>query len=80
MSSDLEAWLKKVHAAKSRADVFRVVEEFRPLTWSDEQRAVMAKTYIRAVENLAAGSESTAGAAAPSVEAGADGPVWYEKM
>ena len=80
MSSDLDSWLKKVLAAKSRADVFRVLEEFRPLDWTDEQRAAMAKTYMRVVEQLAPGGGAAASSVAVETDSGADGPVWYEKM
>lgn len=79
MSSNLDSWLEKIHAAKSRADVFRTLEEFRPLEWTDEQRAAMARAYMRALEVLAPGTASTADAAADTAT-GNDGPVWYEKM
>ncbi len=79
MSSDLQIWLKNVNAAKSRVDVFRLVEQFRPMEWTDEQRAVMAKTYMRALDRLAPGEGSKSDAATTETE-GPDGPVWYEKM
>ena len=79
MSSNLESWLERIHAAKSRVDVFRIVEEFRPLEWTDEQRAAMAKAYMRALDRMAPGTEASAPAAAATTT-GDDGPVWYEKI
>jgi len=79
MSSNLESWLEKINAAKSRVDIFRILEDFRPLEWTDEQRAAMAKTYMRVLDGLAPGKEASA-PAATATTTGDDGPVWYEKM
>lgn len=78
MSSDLQSWLMRVHEAKTRAEVFRLLDEFRPLNWTDDQRALMSRTYIRALEHLS--GDEPAGAPAPTGADSAAGPVWYEKM
>ena len=81
MSLDLDSWLKKVQAAKSRANVFAILDEFRPLAWTDDQRAAMARAYMRVVEKLAPEENTVAAAAKPAATtSGDDGPVWYEKM
>ncbi len=78
MGSPLESWLKKVHVAQTRTEVLRLLEEFRPMDWTDEQRAAMSKVYIRALEQLA--PEADTSDAQKAQVSSADGPVWYEKM
>lgn len=79
MSLDLKQWLTEVQAAKSRAEVMRILAKFRPLDWTDDQRAAMARAYMRVLETLAPEDSSNAVAAA-NADGGNDGPVWYEKM
>lgn len=43
--SELQTWLERIHAAQNTEEVFSILDEFRPLLWSDEERATMAKTY-----------------------------------
>ncbi len=43
--SDLKTWLERILKAGSTEEVFGVVEEFRPLPWTDEERSSMSKTY-----------------------------------
>jgi hypothetical protein len=78
---DLTPWLNRVKGASSRKDVFEILDQFRKVEWTDEQRSVMSKLYIRMIERLGNASEpddKSAVAAAPAHEE--DGPVWYEKM
>jgi hypothetical protein len=77
--SSLQDWLKRVQAAKSRSELFAILNEFRPLEWTDDERATMAKSYIRLLDGMKEEPESTKGAESEKSE-GADGPVWYEKM
>jgi hypothetical protein len=89
MSLDLDTWLKKAHAVKTRAELLRLLDDFRPLSWTDEQRAAMSRVYMRVLEKLPPGEDTLVApkpAAAPAesapaaTKAGDDGPVWYEKM
>lgn len=50
---DLQAWLEKVKAACNGKEIFQIVDEFRPGDWTDEERAMMSKTYIAALSSLA---------------------------
>ncbi len=52
MSLDLESWLTGVRQANSRSEIFALLDQFRPLAWTDEQRAAMARTYVRALTKL----------------------------
>ena len=53
-----------------------MLDEFRPGPWSDEDRAKMAKAYIRVLERVGV----TTSEQAEVEELKDDGPVWYEKM
>jgi hypothetical protein len=76
-TADLDNWLVKIRQAKSHQEVFQLLDEFRPLEWSDEQRAAMAKAYMKVLEATQTSSEAQAGG---KQKDGNDGPVWYEKM
>lgn len=75
---DLEQWLLKMERAASCKEVFELLDQFRPLDWTDEQRAAMAHAYMRVLEKLKDDSPAVETAAASNNAA--DGPVWYEKM
>lgn len=51
-SNDLSWWLSKVRQATTPQAVLRIVEDFRPLDWTDEHRAEMSKAYIAMIEHL----------------------------
>ncbi len=77
-AKNLDDWLKRVLNARSQKDVFEILNQFRVIDWTDEQRALMSHTYIRVLEttrNSAKNQESGA-----VEQQAADGPVWYEKM
>lgn len=44
---DLQTWMNKVTRAQSRAEILAILDEFRVIEWSDEQRSQMAKLYMR---------------------------------
>jgi hypothetical protein len=76
-TTDLQQWIARVQKAKSAKEVYSVLDEFRPGPWNEDERAKMAKAYIRVLERV--------GAPPPEVAVeeeadGNDGPVWYEKM
>lgn len=52
---DLELWLERIKSAPTSAEIFQILDEFRPRGWSDEERALMSKTYIAALAKLDAG-------------------------
>lgn len=43
--SELKPWVERILAAQSSEEIFATLDEFRPLLWSDDERASMAKTY-----------------------------------
>lgn len=75
---NLDDWLKRVQGARSRKEVFEILDQFRALDWTDEQCAMMAHTYIRVLENTKATAQDKESGGVE--EQAADGPVWYEKM
>lgn len=77
---NLQDWLKRVQGAKTRVQVFGILDEFRPLPWADEERSQMAKLYIRILESLPDDSGAVAPATPQDEKPANDGPVWYEKM
>ncbi len=44
---DITPWLAKIAAAKTRKEILVIMEEFRVLSWSDEQCSTVAKLYMR---------------------------------
>ena len=81
---DLDQWLKRVQKAKSRLEIFKLLDQFRPLAWTDDERAAMGKTYIRQLEVMKDPDDPDhpdhRDQSGPSGQEAADGPVWYEKM
>lgn len=76
-TTDLQQWISRVQKATSAKEVYATLDEFRLGPWSDEERAKMAKAYIRVLERVGAPAAET------TIEEeadGNDGPVWYEKM
>jgi hypothetical protein len=49
---DLQEWLSRVKAATSSAEIFELLDQFRPGDWTDEERSLMSKTYIAALARL----------------------------
>ena len=50
---ELSYWTSRVYRAASRDQVLSIVDEFRPLPWTDEQRSQMSRAYVGRLENLA---------------------------
>jgi hypothetical protein len=42
----LEGWLSKVKAANNSLEIFQLLNEFRQSEWTDEECALMSKTYM----------------------------------
>lgn len=76
-TTDLLQWISRVQKANSAKEVFATLNEFRSGPWSPEERARMAKAYIRVLERVGGG---TVDESAELLEEKDDGPVWYEKM
>ena len=63
--SNFQDWLEKVKSAGSGAEVFEFVDEFRLGNWTDDERALMSRTYISMLsklENAGPSQESKTGA------------------
>ncbi len=50
----LNNWIERVKQAQSQQEIFDILTRFRPLDWSDEQRAKMSRAYIHRLEVLEA--------------------------
>ncbi len=50
--NDLKDWLQKIKTATTSVEIFHILDEFRLQDWTDEQRALMSKTYIPALAQL----------------------------
>jgi hypothetical protein len=77
-TADLADWIARVQKCKAARDVFALLQEFRKLPWSDNDRARMSKAYVKVLERV--GAPAADDCAAEIVEEKNDGPVWYEKM
>lgn len=79
---DLNPWLTRMRKVQSRSELMAILDEFRPLEWTDEQRSAVSRLYMRLLDSLAVEEvpdEDAAVAAKPKASEN-DGPVWYEKM
>jgi hypothetical protein len=53
LRGDIQHWIDRVNTAKTADEVLSIVSnEFRPLTWSDEDRSKVSKVYMRKIENF----------------------------
>jgi hypothetical protein len=88
---DLSVWITRLNKARKRREVFNILDEFRPLPWTDEQRATISKLYIRLLDKVSDVQEESPLAPSPADDNQAstspttdnqtnDTPVWYEKM
>ncbi len=51
-NKDLNIWLARVKQAKTRKDVFRILDEFRKFEWTDVQCQTMSHLYMRVLDLL----------------------------
>lgn len=81
---DVKIYLDRLSKAKTKSEIYAILDEFRPLSWTDEQRSAVSRFYMRMLESIGFSSdEDQQPAATGATKAGAtpnDGPVWYEKM
>jgi hypothetical protein len=85
---ELPAWIERLKATKNRPQLFALLDQFRVLEWTDEQRSSIAKLYMRLLDVLPDGeplASVTASAPAPATSrpqtaSEEDEEVWYEKM
>ena len=49
-NKDLNIWLARVKQAKTRKDVFRILDEFRKFEWTDVQCQTMSHLYMRMID------------------------------
>ncbi len=49
-NKDLNLWLARVKQAKTRKDVFRILDEFRKFEWNDVQCQTMSHLYMRMID------------------------------
>lgn len=49
-NKDLNIWLARVKQAKTRKEVFRILDEFRKQEWTDVQCQTMSHLYIRMID------------------------------
>lgn len=81
---DIKSYLDRLSKAKTKSEIYAILDEFRPLNWTDEQRSSVSRFYMRMLESIGFSSDEDAQpAAAGATKSGTnqnDGPVWYEKM
>jgi hypothetical protein len=58
--SDIEDWINKVKRAESAQDVLHILDQFRPLAWSNQERSAMAHAYLRVLEKMPKANEAVA--------------------
>lgn len=58
--SELTQWLGKIMVAKSASEIFDILDEFRPLKWGDDERALMSRAYVKQLSRLNANEAAPA--------------------
>lgn len=77
-NKSVDSWIDRVRAAGSADNLWVILDEFRLVDWTDEERAKMSHAYM---QRLASIVRASAGSGKKAAQAAAnDGPVWYEKM
>ncbi len=83
-SIDLSAWIEKLKTARNRTELFAMLNDFRILEWTDEQRSSVAKLYMRLLDVLpheeAPAQSSDDGKTGGPTKPAEQEEVWYEKM
>lgn len=78
-TANIDEWVTRIQKTRSARDLLVLLAEFRTLEWTDLERQKVSHTYMKVLETiLKASSENLKKKGQAS--AGADGPVWYEKM
>lgn len=49
-NKDLNIWLARVKQAKTRKEIFRILDEFRKYEWTDVQCQTISHLYIRMID------------------------------
>ena len=57
--ADLTPWINKITAAKTQAQMYVVLAQFKDGDWNDDQRSTIAKLYMRLISQLPVGDESS---------------------
>lgn len=50
--TELQQWYLRIDSALSKEEVFALLADFRPLPWTNHQRAAMSQRYIAQLEKL----------------------------
>jgi hypothetical protein len=50
--AELNHWVDRIKTASSPEEIFAILDEFRPLNWTDRQRSEIARVYMRRIEVL----------------------------
>jgi len=46
----LDYWLDRIRSGRDEREIFSILDEFRPLEWTDQERAQMSHVYFRRLE------------------------------
>ena len=78
---NLDDWIAQLKNANSQEELYTVLDNFRTLAWTDEQRALVSRLYIRLLENILASPASVPLSQEKVVATKFDSeePVWYER-
>lgn len=59
--TSLTHWLACINETTCTEEVFEILDEFRPLSWTDQERASMSKVYMRQLDQLNQQNQSRGG-------------------
>lgn len=59
--TSLNHWLACIRETTCTEEVFEILDEFRPLSWTDQERASMSQVYMRQLDQLNHQNQSRGG-------------------
>lgn len=75
----LDSWIERVRGAANAENLWVILDEFRTVEWTDQERAKMSHAYMQRLASILRAANVGSGKKGAPVAA-TDGPVWYEKM
>ncbi len=77
--ASVDDWVTKIQQTRNGRELLKILEQFRKLDWTDQERQKVSHTYMKVLDVILKSSQDTLKKAEETSSAN-DGPVWYEKM
>jgi hypothetical protein len=78
-TTSVDEWVARIQKTRSSKELLELLNKFRKLEWTDQERQKISHTYIKVVDIILKSPAESSQTQAEDT-GGNDGPVWYEKM